>query len=185
MAETDDIDSEDAVEVPEPPKRSRAPLLIGLVLFLLLGGGSFFAVYSGMAAIPGLGGGGESKSAHGGGHGGGHGDDHGSGHAAASGGASAFVPMGEMVIPLGPNAKSKFLVLETQIETSPDDAAAIEALRPRVLDVFNTFLRAVEESDIEAPSATIRLRAQLLRRVRAVAAPVEPRDLLITSFVLK
>lgn len=173
MSETDTIDLLDET-APEPEsKRSRAPLLIGAALSLLLGGGGFFAAYSGMLSLPG---GGKNDGGHG-------------AAAKAYGGASidmpAFVPIGEVVIPLGPNATARFLVIELQIEARPEDAATFEALRPRILDVVNTFLRVVEEADIEAPSATIRLRAQLLRRVRAVSAPVEPRDLLITSFVLK
>lgn len=172
MQEIDDIDLDAEADIAEPVKRSRAPLFIGLALFLLFGGGGFFTVYSGMVSLPF----GEEKVEE---------KKKPSYASAQPGGGPAFVPVGEMVIPLGPNARAKFLVIDMEIETRAEDAAALEALRPRLLDVFNTFLRAVEEADIEAPSATIRLRAQLLRRARAVAAPVEPRDLLITSFVLK
>ncbi len=170
MLDIDDIDSDDETEAAPPPKRSRAPLLIGLALFVLLGAGGFYAMFSGIVTLPT----GQKD------------ENHRPSYAAANPeDAPTFVPIGEMVIPLGPNANAKFLVIDTQIETRREDAAALEALRPRILDVFNTFLRAVEESDIEAPSATIRLRAQLLRRASAVAAPIQPRDLLITSFVLK
>ena len=172
MAESEDIET---TEEGAPPKRSRKPLLMGVALALLLGGGGFFATFSGMVALPF--GGGEDKGA-------------GAKSAAKAPPVSpdslpAFVPVGEMVIPLGPNARAKFLVIEMEIETRPEDAAAFEALKPRILDVVNTYLRAIEEADIEAPGATLRLRAQLLRRVRAVSAPAEPRDLLITAFVLK
>ncbi|MEX2521096.1 MAG: flagellar basal body-associated FliL family protein [Paracoccaceae bacterium] len=173
MSEPDTIDLLDEI-APEPvAKRSRAPLLTGAVLSLLLGGGGFFATYSGMVSLPH----GATKDDKG------HAAAHSHGEARAD--MPAFVPVGEVVIPLGPNATARFLVIELQIEARPEDAAVFETLRPRILDVVNTFLRVVEESDIESPSATIRLRAQLLRRIRAVSAPVEPRDLLITSFVLK
>ncbi|QIE57943.1 flagellar basal body-associated FliL family protein [Pikeienuella piscinae] len=172
MSAIDATGLDDDAEGEAPKRGSRAPLLIGILLALLLGGGGFYAVFSGRVALPvflvGVGG-----------------ESHAPGAAIPAGGAPAFVPIGEMVIPLGPDATAKFLVIETSVETRPEDAAALAALRPRILDVFNTFLRAVEEADIEAPSASIRLRAQLLRRVRAVAAPIEARDLLITSFVLK
>lgn len=169
MAENEEIETtgDDAA-----PKRSRAPLLIGVALALLLGGGGFFATFSGMVALPF--GGGDAKQG-----------KPAPREAFAPGSLPAFVAVGEMVIPLGPNAKAKFLVIEMQIETRPEDAPAFEALKPRILDVLNTYLRAVEEADVEAPGATLRLRAQMLRRVRAVSAPAEPRDLLITAFVLK
>lgn len=175
MAEDDPFELEEEGEAPAPARRSRAPLLIGLIAGLLAGGGGFFAVYAGLMALPApvaglLGGGGGGHAAP---------------VAAAPGDTPAFVPVGEMVVPLGPEANARFLMITTEIETRPEAAAAIEALRPRIKDVFNTFLRAVDIADLEAPSATMRLRAQLLRRVRAVAAPAEARDLLITSFVLK
>ena len=55
---------------------------------------------------------------------------------------------------------------------------------PRVLDVLNSYLRAVEVSDLEDPSALVRLRAQMLRRVQIVTGEGRVRDLLVTEFVL-
>lgn len=183
--ETADISTESEGE-DAPRRRSRAPILIGLAGCLAAAGGGYFATSSGAVALPGAvagmlgGGGGDAHGEHGK-------DEGGKDHAAAPEGYEfpAYVPVEQMVIPLGPNAKAEFLVIETAIETAPADVQAFENLRPRVRDVFNTFLRTVEESDIEDPSATLRLRAQLLRRVRAVAAPLSPRDVLITSFILK
>ncbi|MFV0474825.1 MAG: flagellar basal body-associated protein FliL [Pikeienuella sp.] len=178
MSDEDAFDLDEVDEEQAPARRSRTPLLIGLILALLVGGGGFFAVYAGALKLPAA-----VAGLLGGGHGGAAEKRAKPVHAPE--GAPAFVPVGELVVPLGPAADAQYLVIDTEIETTPADAPAIEALRPRILDVFNTFLRAVDESDIEAPSATIRLRAQLLRRVRAVAAPAEARDLLITSFILK
>ena len=55
---------------------------------------------------------------------------------------------------------------------------------PRVLDVLNTYLRAVEVRDLEEPSSLVKLRAQMLRRVQVVTGEGKVRDLLITEFVL-
>ena len=55
---------------------------------------------------------------------------------------------------------------------------------PRVLDVLNTYLRAVDVRDLEQPSAIPRLRAQMLRRIQVVTGPDRVRDLLITEFIL-
>ena len=55
---------------------------------------------------------------------------------------------------------------------------------PRVLDVLNTYLRAVEVRDLEEPAALARLRAQMLRRVQVVTGEGRVRDLLVTEFVL-
>ena len=57
-------------------------------------------------------------------------------------------------------------------------------VEPRVMDVLNSYLRAVEVSDLEDPSALISLRAQMLRRIQLVTGEGRVRDLLIMEFVL-
>ena len=57
-------------------------------------------------------------------------------------------------------------------------------LLPRILDVLNGYLRAVETADLENPSALVKLRAQMLRRVQIVTGEGRVRDLLVTEFVL-
>ena len=56
---------------------------------------------------------------------------------------------------------------------------------PRVLDVLNTYLRAV---DVKRPRGRrprcARLRAQMLRRIQVVTGEGMVRDLLVTEFVL-
>ena len=57
-------------------------------------------------------------------------------------------------------------------------------LKPRVMDVLNGFLRAVEVQELEDPAALIRLRAQMLRRIQIVVGEGRVNDLLIVEFVL-
>ena len=57
-------------------------------------------------------------------------------------------------------------------------------LAPRILDVLNSYLRAIETASIEDPQAMARLRAQMLRRIQIVTGEGRVRDLLITEFVL-
>lgn len=167
-AEMADTDDEEAA-----PKKSRKPMLIGLILFVLLGGGGFYATFSGMLSVSELmGGSSESDDDQ-------AADEHPDGH------AFAFASIGEMVIPLGPKANSDFLILEAEVEVSPGEKEGIEAQMPRIRDMFNTYLRAVEARDLEAQDATLRLRAHLLRRIGVLVAPLEARDLLFTTFILK
>ena len=53
-----------------------------------------------------------------------------------------------------------------------------------ILDVLNGYLRAVEMRELEDPSALVRLRAQMLRRVQIVTGEGRVRDLLVTEFVI-
>lgn len=156
---------EDGAAQTEAPRRSRLPLLLGLVLMLGLGGGGFLAVYSGLILGP--------------------------GDAAERPAAPvtalpdiAFVAIEPMVISLGRPAGTRHLRFSAQLEVNKAHQSEVATLLPRVLDVLNGYLRAVEVTEIEDPAALIRLRAQMLRRVQIVTGEGRVRDLLVTEFVL-
>ena len=148
-----------------PKKRSKKPMLIGLVLALMLGGGGFYAAWSGMIL-----GGGEAVE---------HGEV-----APASIAGIAFVPLETMIVSLGPDAGSKHLRFTAQVEVVDNAAGDVALLAPRILDVLNSYLRAIDTASIEDPQAMARLRAQMLRRIQIVTGEGRVRDLLITEFVL-
>ena len=96
----------------------------------------------------------------------------------------AFVAMEPIAISLKPGSGAKLLRFTGQLEVAPESAAEVAGLMPRVVDVLNTYLRAVEVRDLEEPAALVRLRAQMLRRVQVVTGEGKVRDLLVTEFVL-
>lgn len=158
--------SEPQADDQPPARKSKLPLLLGLVLALLLGGGGFFAAYSGMlfgtpsaeevaeepeiAPLPDI----------------------------------AFVPIAPMVISLGQGGSARHLRFTAQVEVTKSHESEVTLLMPRILDVLNGYLRAVDVRDLEDPTALIRLRAQMLRRVQIVAGEGRVRDFLVTEFVL-
>jgi flagellar protein FliL len=148
-----------------PPARSRLPLLIGLVLALLLGGGGFYATYSGLLA-PG------TPSA-----------EAGPEVAAPRGALPTFVPIDPITINLGARGQSRHLRFIAQLEVLPAHSAEVTRLMPRILDVMNTYLRAVDLPELEEPAALTRVRSQMLRRIQLVTGPGRVTDLLITEFV--
>ena len=170
MADTADIDPDDVIEE-GTKKGGKGGLIIGLVLMLVLGGGGFFAVYSGMLALPF---GGEE-----------HAEEKHEAPPPPDLPPTAFVKLDEIVISLGRGARAKHLVLAAELEVNPLHTAEVETLKPRVLDVLNTYLRALDERDVEDPAAMARLRAQMLRRIQVVTGEGRVRDLLITRFVLQ
>jgi flagellar FliL protein len=162
-------------EAEPAPKKGRLGLILGVLGALALSGGGFYAVYAGLFD--------PSALFAGGGHGSGHGSDgHGAGAAAL--GDVAFVAMDPIMISLPPGGSARHLRFSGQLEVAPENAATVAALMPRVLDVLNTYLRAVQARDIEDPAALARLRAQMLRRIQVVTGDGQVRDLLITEFVL-
>ena len=148
-----------------PKKRSKKPLLIGIVLALVLGGGGFYATFSGLI----LGSGEEHAT-----------EDHAPGPLMGV----AFVPLETIVISLAPDSGSEHLRFTAQLEVVDTAAADVTTLTPRILDVINSYLRAIDTASIEDPQAMARLRAQMLRRIQVVTGEGRVRDLLITEFVL-
>jgi flagellar FliL protein len=59
----------------------------------------------------------------------------------------------------------------------------VERLSPRVLDILNSYLRAIDIAILEDPGALITVRAQMLRRIQIVIGEDFVTDLLITEFV--
>jgi flagellar FliL protein len=164
-------DTEEPVEgaAEEAPKqKSKKGILIGLVLALVLGGGGFYAVYSGLL----------------------FGSASGSSHASASSGASdslpsvAFVPLEPLIVSLGSGANSQHLRFRGELEVAPGAESDVTGLVPRVMDVLNSYLRAVSLADLEDPASLVMLRAQMLRRIQLVVGEGRVNDLLIMEFVL-
>lgn len=164
-----------------PAKRSKMPLIIGVVLALIGAGGGFYAVKFGL--IPG----GESAAGHPADAVGDHGGDGGigNGHRAATKLADiAYVPIEPIVVSLGDGVSGKHLRFRAQLEVVPTYRADVEHLMPRVVDVLNSYLRALELGDLTDSAALMRLRAQMLRRLQVVTGEGRINDLLIMEFVL-
>ena len=164
MAAAEDIEA-------DAPKRKKSalPLMLGLVVALALGGGGFFAAYSGMLDSL-LGG-----------------KEHDGGEKSAPAGPLppiAFVEMEPMLISLGEPGATRHLRFRAHFEVMPGQSDAVTAQLPRVMDVLNSYLRAISIAELENPAALIRLRAQMLRRVQLVVGENRVRDLLVTEFVL-
>lgn len=170
MAET--TADEEGIEEKKP---SKLPLIIGLVLAIAGGGGGFFAVSSGL-----LGGGGDTMSKD-------SSEDEDTTAVAvemAPLADIAFVEVPKMLISLGPGAQADHLQFRASLEVNKAYAGEVEGLLPRVQDVMNSYLRALDPSTLEKPGALVKLRAQMLRRVSMVAGEGRIRDLLVLEFVL-
>ncbi len=96
----------------------------------------------------------------------------------------AFVAVDPITISLGPRSTARHLRFASQLEVSSSHAEEVRLLLPRISDVLNGYLRAVELVQLEDPSALMRLKAQMLRRIQIVTGEDRVRDLLIAEFVL-
>ncbi len=150
-----------------PRKKSKLPMILGLLLMLGLGGGGFFAVYSGMIL-------GEHQET----------AESAEGQVPESLPDIAFVPIEPLVVSLGRSAGGRFLHFTAQVEVAKAYEPEVLLLLPRIIDVLNGYLRAVETRELEEATALVRLRAQMLRRVQIVTGEGRVRDLLVTEFVI-
>ena len=167
MAQTEEPDQTAGTE----PKRSKAPLIIGFVLALVGGAGGFYAALTGL--LPGLVAGDPAPSAA---------DENPA--ARADFADMAFVPIEPLVISLAGDGQTRHLRFRAELEVQSERASEIGRLMPRIVDVLNTYLRALSVADLEDRTALLRLRAQMLRRVQIVTGRDGINDLLIMEFVL-
>ncbi|SPJ24653.1 flagellar basal body-associated FliL family protein [Palleronia abyssalis] len=162
----------------EPPKKGRTGLIIGAIAAVLLGGGGFYAVWSGLI----LGGASEEVES-----------------AGADDGAAVeeieiigsltaeevgFIAVEPLVVSLSGQNNNRHLRFRAQLEVANRHKADVEHLMPRVIDVMNGYLRAVEPSSLSTAGALMQIRAQLLRRVDMVVGAGKVRDVLVMEFVL-
>lgn len=148
-----------------PKKASKLPLILGLVLALVGAGGGFFAVQSGLLF--------KTEVAE---------EEPESIEISAP--EVSFVPLDPMIISLPGDAGRGHLRFVAQLEVVPGFETDIETIKPRITDVLNEYLRAVEVAELEEPTAMWRLRSQMLRRIQVVAGDERVKDLLIMEFVL-
>ena len=152
-----------------PAKKSKMPMIIGLVLALAGAGGGFFAVSSGLILatdapmdekiieepilvepLNGI----------------------------------AFIPLDPLIINLRQGSQAAHLRFVAHLEVDQRYESDVNLLMPRILDVLNNYLRAINLDDVEKSGALIQLRAQMLRRVQIVTGDGRVKDLLVSEFVL-
>lgn len=162
-------DETETEDVPSK-KSSKVPLMLGLVLALAGGGGGFYAVQSGLIL------GNDSHAEH-------KEDAHEKETVAVKDMPDiAFVPVEPIVVSL--NGQGGHLRFRAQLEVGSSYKSEVENLMPRVVDVLNNYLRALETEDLANGGSLTKLRAQMLRRVQIVTGGGRVKDLLIMEFVL-
>ena len=152
----------------DQPKKSKMPMVIGLALALAGGGAGFYATWSGMI----LGGGDQAEA------------EEMDEEVKDPFGDIAFVEVEPMIISVQAQPNQRLLRFRAQLEVPKNYAEDVTKLLPRVVDVLNSYLRALEVADLEDSAALTRLRAQMLRRVQVVTGKDRVNDFLIMEFVL-
>ena len=114
-----------------------------------------------------------------------------SAHSAAEGdapeGVGLFHDLPEVLVNLNTaGRKSQFLKMKVSLEVaSEQDKLIIDAVKDRVMDNFQVYLRELRIEDLQGSAGMYRLREELLRRVRAATAPAKVRDVLFKEMLVQ
>ncbi len=119
--------------------------------------------------------------------------DHGSGARpttkaeALAGGAPLFVELPDIISNLNTNGRrAVYVKLKSRVELArPADEAVLKAAMPRVLDLFQTYLREMRPEEMRGSAGTYRLREELIARANIAVAPARIQDLLFTEILIQ
>lgn len=148
-----------------PKKGSKKKLLIFVVLSLLGLAGGFYLGWAGIV-------GGKEQQPH---------ENVESGEVIT---AYSYISMDPIIISLPPTATSKHLRFRAELEVLPEFKSEIEGKMPRVIDIINGYLRAIEVDDFENRAVLYQLKRNILHRVSLVVGPKKVNSVLILEFIL-
>lgn len=85
-----------------------------------------------------------------------------------------------------PGRRAVFIRLKARLEVNGQrDAAAVTAAMPRILDLFQTYLREMRPEELRGSAGTQRLREELVARANLVAAPARVVDVLFQEIIVQ
>ncbi|MGG5886209.1 flagellar basal body-associated FliL family protein [Falsiroseomonas sp. HC035] len=99
----------------------------------------------------------------------------------------AFVELPEIITNLNaPGRRPVFVRLRAKLEISKAaDTAAVTEAMPRLLDLFQTYLREVRPDELRGSAGTHRLREELIARATLAAHPARITDVLFMEMLVQ
>ncbi len=109
-------------------------------------------------------------------------------HAAAKPPAApVFLDLPDIVANLNAGPKrTSYIKLKAKLELArPEDQAIVQAAMPRVLDLFQTYLREMRPDELRGTAGTYRLREELVARSSIAAQPAQVLNVLFTELLVQ
>ena len=181
-----------ALEGPAKKKPKMMFIIVGAVAGLVLvgGGGGAFLMFGHGPAKPGAHASKPKKKKSGGGEGGEGGAkgpvDKNAPQIADGPDGVVFYTLPDLVVNMQTaDGKNTYLKLKLTLELpSQDTVDVIEPNRPRLQDMFQTFLRELRPEDLAGSQGSYELRMEILRRVNLVIAPAKINSVLIEEMLI-
>lgn len=99
-----------------------------------------------------------------------------------------FFDLPEMLVNLANRGdrRAQYLKLEVALELPDKEArAALTPVLPRVIDLFQVYLRELRPNDLEGSAGIFRLKEELVRRVNLEIHPHEVTDVLFKQIIVQ
>ena len=84
-----------------------------------------------------------------------------------------------------PNARGAFVKLTSTVELVEADLTVFEESLPRIIDTLITYLRELRPDDLRGSAGLVRLREELLARIKISAAPARVNDVLFREILVQ
>ena len=166
MADSDQVEGAEGVEVAAPAPKGKLKLIIAAVVVLVVvggGAGAWFLFVKGH---------GEEKHA----------------EAAAAQKPPVFMDVPDMLVNLSgaPGERVQYLKVRVVLEVKEERLVeAIKPTMPRVTDIFQTYLRELRAGDLNGSAGLFRLKEELTRRVNLAVAPNQVNAVLFKEIVIQ
>lgn len=107
--------------------------------------------------------------------------------AGPAGTGAIFTDMPEMLVNINTAGRTRnFLKIRVTLELNNEaDFPIIEAVQPRIIDSFQTYLRELRLEDLQGAAGMYRLREELLNRVNAAVRPAQVKDVLFKEMIVQ
>ena len=98
-----------------------------------------------------------------------------------------FLEMPDIIANLNVGSKrAVYVKLRTRVElVKAEDEGLVRAAMPRVLDLFQTYLREMRPEELRGSAGTYRLREELIARANIAVAPARIQDLLFVEMLIQ
>ena len=99
----------------------------------------------------------------------------------------AFFDMPDIVVNIQTaDGTPAYLKLSVSLELDgADEKPGLQALMPRIVDQFQSYLRELRVDDLRGSAGVMRLKEELLRRINVAAAPFSVRDVLLKEMIVQ
>jgi flagellar FliL protein len=102
-------------------------------------------------------------------------------------GAPVYLDVPELITNLNvPGRRQSYLKLHAKLELGgPEDVAPVTAAMPRILDLFQTYLRDMRPEELRGSEGSYRLREELIGRAAIAVAPAHIQNVLFEELIIQ